>query len=94
MQQSPDVVSDAYTYILWMSPASLLIGHNDIQRKFMIILEKSDYTLYTQIVGTLGHILWNWLFVSYLGLGIKGTGLATTVTNMVIYGVNWTVLMR
>ena len=60
----------------------------------MIILGKSDFTLYTQIVGTLGHILWNWLFVSRLGMGIKGTGIATTITNVLIYGANWVVLMR
>lgn len=42
MGQDPDVVNQAYDYILAMSPSIFVMGLLDVQRKFMIQMSLSD----------------------------------------------------
>jgi Na+-driven multidrug efflux pump len=37
-----------------------------------------------QIVGTILHVLWNYILVIKFGLGVMGTGLSACITNMFI----------
>lgn len=80
--QDPEVVREAYFYILVMSPSIFFLGLNDIQRKFMIQMGLTDQQMNTQILVTLLHLFWNILFIEYLNLGIAGTGVSSLLTNL------------
>lgn len=47
--------------------------------------------MYTQIMGTIMHVGWNFLFVYKMELGIMGTGLASSVTSFIIFIGNYVV---
>ena len=57
----------------------------ELQARFLIITEYSDFQMYVIIAGTFLHILWNYLTVNVWGLGIVGTGIATSITNLTIF---------
>ena len=64
------------------------MGLNDLQRKFMIQMGLSERQMNTQIAVTFFHILWNILFVTYLELGIVGTGISSLLTNILGFFIN------
>lgn len=42
----------------------------------------------SQIGGTILHVFWNYLFVSQMGLGVVGTGIAGVLTNGFLLAAN------
>lgn len=41
--------------------------------------------MYSQLAGTVSHIIWNTIFVNKLQLGVIGTGVAASLTNLVMF---------
>ena len=46
-------------------------------------------TVKSQIIGTLSSVLWNFIFVNKLQLGVVGTGLSFTMTSFIVFVLNW-----
>lgn len=46
---------------------------------------KTQVPMYCQILGSALHPFWTWFFTFYLELGIKGIGLAGTITNTIVF---------
>lgn len=63
----------------------------DLQRRFLIQTGHSDLQMYVQIMGTMMHVAWNFLFVVKMELGVAGTGLAASVTNLILLVGNYVV---
>lgn len=60
-----------------------MVGLLDIQRKFLTQVEKSSMSIL--IPGCLLHILWSYIFVWYLDLGIMGTAIAMFITDFTTF---------
>lgn len=73
------VAENALDYIIWSFPSIMMIGLVDIQRKFLAQVENNS--LLVLIPGCLLHVLWSYIFVWYLDLGIMGTAIAMFITD-------------
>ena len=58
-----------------------MVGLLDVQRKFLTQVDKTSLSLKVLIPGLLLHVLWNYIFVWYLDLGIMGTAIAMFITD-------------
>ena len=62
-----------------------MMGLIDVQRKFLIQVEKSNVQVLVMIPGLLLHVLWSYIFVWYLDLGIMGTAIAMFITDFTTF---------
>lgn len=65
-----------------MIPAIYLLGIVDANRRLLSCMGYQNGPMLIQIGSTVIHIFWCWLFVDYLGYEMKGTAMATCVTNI------------
>jgi len=75
------VAENAFKYIIWSFPSIFMVGLLDVQRKFLTQVDKTSLSLKVLIPGLLLHVLWNYIFVWYLDLGIMGTAIAMFITD-------------
>lgn len=68
-------------YIIWSYPSIVLMGLNDLQRKFLIEVGKSKEQVKVMMIGCPLHILWSYIFVIVMDLEIIGTAIAMVITN-------------
>lgn len=86
--QDGEVSEMAYLYIISYMPGLLLLGLNDLQRKFLIQCKNSKAQMNSQFAGTILHVLFNYIFVVFLQFGIVGTGAANFCTNFFLLVAN------
>ena len=72
-------------YILAYLPGLYFMSLFELQRYFLIIMDRSDLQMYVIAAGTVLHLLWNYLLVIVMDLGVEGTGLAASLTNFIIF---------
>ena len=75
-----EVADQAFDYIVWTFPSIMMMGLLDVQRKFLAQVERSNLALKILVPSLLLHVLWNYVFVWYLNLGIMGTAIAMFIT--------------
>lgn len=83
--QNAQVANYAQHYIKAYMPGLFLNGLFDGQRRFLNSLGRSDDPLLFQVVGIVLHVLWCYLFVTKMELGIEGIGYASTLSNLTVY---------
>ena len=83
--QDPQVAAYAHTYNIYYLPAVYLYGLVDAERRFLNCLKRNFVTLMVQSIGTLFHVFACYFFVDILKYDIQGIGLASIITNFIIY---------
>lgn len=86
--QDKEVADYARLYILAYAPGVYLMALFDLQRRFLIHMGHAKIQMAVQIVFSALHILWNYILVDKLNLGVYGTGLASFFTNFLILVAN------
>ena len=71
-----------------MFPALIIQALNDLQRKFLVQMDLGSIQLKSQLVSTSIHLLANYIFIIVLSFGLKGTGIATLITNAYSFAYN------
>ena len=56
----------------------------DLQRRFLIQVGHSKIQMYVQIICSVAHILWNYILVNKLSMGVVGSGLSSILTNFLL----------
>jgi Na+-driven multidrug efflux pump len=60
------------------------MGHIDLNRRFLTCLGVTTMPFFCLLSGTIFHFIISWYFVIHLQLGIKGTGMAGVLMNLVV----------
>lgn len=72
-------------YIRVYLPGLMLMGLIDGQRRFLNMMNQTRAPMFAYYVAILFHIALSYLFVWKMNMGIKGTGLASALTNVINY---------
>ena len=83
--QGQKVAETAYLYIITMMPSILLMSQHDLQRKFLIQLDKPFAQMVIQICAVPVQLGFNWITVKKYDLDIYGLSIATFITNLMVY---------
>lgn len=75
----------AQEYINVYIAALLILSLIDAQRRFLNMLGKNEVPMYCQFVGICVHLILCNVFVSYMEMGMLGVGLASIISNLVIF---------
>ena len=86
--QDPEISAYAQQYVKVYMPGLYLQLFNDLQRKFLNSLGKNAIPLISQCIATVFHVLFSYIFITYLGYGIIGTGISGILTNSITCIVN------
>eukprot|EP00347_Sterkiella_histriomuscorum_P000139 403377020 len=80
MNMDKETSKFAQDYIKVVMPGLVLQAEFDIVRTFLNCFGKSQVAMTIQIVTTSLHVLWSYIFVSRLQLGLTGTAISTIIT--------------
>jgi len=69
-------------------PGLLLTGLNDGQKRFLNCLGYSKVPFYSQCIGIIFQITFNYIFFVKMDLGIIGIGYSSSLTNLIVYIIN------
>lgn len=82
--QEEAVIAHAHEYVLLCLPGAYMLSMFDLTKRFLNCLKFSWVPMIAQVSATLLHIFWCNLFVVQLGWGLKGLGMASTITSFLI----------
>eukprot|EP00347_Sterkiella_histriomuscorum_P009443 403341194 len=80
LNQDPQAVEYAYTYILYMIPYLLLHQQFDLTRTFLACFNKTTVTMITQIFSTFLHFCFCYYFVKVQNMNLRGVALSGMIT--------------
>lgn len=80
MGQDPEVALYASQYSKSMILATVCFGQFDLMKRFLIQLQVSWVPMIAQVITTLLHILWCYIFVIKLDMQVLGAAYAMAVT--------------
>lgn len=80
IHQDPTVSKTAQTYVTVMIPGVWAMGLFDALKKFLSAQCKNGIPVYTQLITTILHFGWCYLFISKLGWREYGAACATNIT--------------
>lgn len=82
LNQDPRVATQSALYLKYRIPSLFFIAYFDIQKKLLICFEKEKLATVFQLIGTLVHIILNYLFVNVWQLGVGGLAISTSISFM------------
>lgn len=82
--QDPLVVEEAYGYIIICLPGVWLQGLFDLKKRFLNCMTISWIPMLAMIGATVLHVLWCFLFVTWMDMSVIGLGLATSLTYLLM----------
>lgn len=87
--QDPQASYYAQIYVNYFIPGLFLCQFDNVQRVFLNSLSYTYIPLIAETIGFFLHIVFNYVFVVRLGLGIKGTAFSDTATYGVCLAINF-----
>lgn len=82
-----NVAQYAWEYIEYAYPSFFFYGIFDCTKSYLYAQNIFKPILYTQLLTTVLHFLWAWLFISKLGLGCAGAGIAKNIYELSNMGI-------
>lgn len=74
----------AAQYLHSMLPAFIVLGLLDIDRNYLACFSRSDIAMYAQLTSPFAHVVFCYILISSLNLGVVGCGLAMLCTNLLV----------
>ena len=71
----------AQIYAIYFLPGLYMQVLGDIQRKFLNSLGKNSVPMIAQAISSVLHLLWSYILVARMDMGVVGTSLASVITN-------------
>jgi MATE family multidrug resistance protein len=88
IHQDPTISKIAQVYVCVMLPGCWAMSQFDAARKYLIAQQKQNLPVYVQIVTTVFHFIWCYLFITVWKLNVVGAALSLNIT----YILNWLLL--
>ena len=85
--QDPEVSHISRVYVTILIPGVWALGQFDATKRFLSAQYSTDIPVWTQLITTIFHFLWCWLFIWKMDGREKGAAIATNITwimNMLI----------
>lgn len=83
--QHKEVAEKSGQFLIAYSPGILLMGLNDLNQRLLIQLGYQSQTMKINCLGAVVHVACNFILVIWLQLGVIGSGLSCSVTNLFIF---------
>ena len=61
-------------------PGFFFLSQFDALRGYLNTMNKSSIIMFSTIIAAILHILWCFIFIRFLDLGVRGASIATTIT--------------
>lgn len=87
--QNEQVSDQTFNYLISYLFGIYFMALADLQRKFLVQTDHSKEQMNVQVFLAFVHILWNYIFVIVLDLGVIGSGISSTITNILLFIGNW-----
>lgn len=75
----------AETYLMWILPGSLFLALTIYKTQLLVALGKGNVALYSTLIGAGLNAVLDYIFVFHLHLGVAGTGISTSISQLVAY---------
>ena len=85
LQQDEEIARIARDYAVWTIPGWFCLVHFDCTKRFLQSIHRSVISTTTQLVTTVLHIGWGYLFIIHLDMGVGGAALALNLTYCINY---------
>lgn len=70
----------ARNYVFWTIPGVWCFVQFDCMKRFLQSMQFFTIPMYVQLIATAFHVLWCWLFISYLNMEVAGAAIALNIS--------------